>query len=50
LFAQHNIPITDGLINDAYAWVQGRKIGHGPLSSENGERLMLEVVDVDVSS
>jgi exosome complex component RRP4 len=50
IFAQHNIPITDGLINDAYAWVQGRGIGHGPLSSEEGDRLMLEVVDVDVSA
>jgi len=29
--------------------VQGRGIGHGPLSNEEGERLMLEVVDVDVS-
>lgn len=49
-FAKHNIPITDGLINDAYAWVQGRGQPHGQLSQEDGERLMLELVEVDVSS
>jgi hypothetical protein len=50
LFAKHNIPITDGLINDAYAWVQGRGLPHGQLSQEDGERLMLELVEVDVSN
>jgi hypothetical protein len=50
LFAKHNIPITDGLINDAYVWVQGRGLPHGQLSQEDGERLMLELVEVDVSN
>lgn len=49
LLAKHNIPLTDGLISDAYSWVQGRGIPLGHLSKEEGERLMLEVIDVDVS-
>lgn len=47
--AKHNIPLTDGLITDAYAWVQGRGIALGHLSEEDGERLLLDLVDVDVS-
>lgn len=47
--AKHNIPLTDGLITDAYAWVQSRGLALGHLSTEDGERLLLDLVDIDVS-
>lgn len=48
IFAAQNIPITDALITDAYAWSSSEKLPLGPLSESDGRRLVAELTGLSL--
>lgn len=40
--AAHDVPLAEGLIAEAYGWLQDAGI-EGPLSAEDGERMVQEL-------
>ncbi|RSH81538.1 exosome non-catalytic core subunit rrp4 [Saitozyma podzolica] len=50
LFAAHNVPLSDTLLLDAHAWVHKRGVIGPDVPRDVGERLLAELVGVDVSA
>ncbi len=48
ILARHNVPLTDSLIADAYAWIASSGEGPGPISHEDGERMVSSVTGMDI--
>jgi hypothetical protein len=47
-FAAQNIPLTDTLIDDAYAWVTTQKLPLAPLSEEAAASLVEELTGLGI--
>jgi exosome complex component RRP4 len=50
LFAAHNVPLSDTLLLDGHAWVHKRGVIGPDVPRDVGERLLAELVGVDVSA
>ncbi|WWC61648.1 uncharacterized protein I303_104232 [Kwoniella dejecticola CBS 10117] len=50
LLAQEGIPLTDTLIEDSFNWVNQNQLPPGPLAPNETERMLAEVVGVDITA